>query len=160
MYCATSDRSVTTRGISSVTGTDSWASCGKTSRNQPTPPASMAAAPRMLTNTLVQRPANRRQAPNANTSGHGVDAGTLIVPADLSLVIGTDPVAILVPSASDAINDSQDDHPHHIHEVPIQRQHIHVPGMCRRDFAQQSQDRHKSKGKQADGYVECMQADE
>src|SRR5579862_4806176 len=59
-------------------GTTSSRGCGKTSRNQPTQPASASRAPRQLTDMLVTRPANSSPAPSAKINGHAVGAGTSI----------------------------------------------------------------------------------
>src|SRR6202451_1421715 len=60
------------------TGTTSSCSCGKTSQNQPTEPATDSSAPRQLTDVLVTRPANNSAAPSAKMNGHAVGAGTSI----------------------------------------------------------------------------------
>ena len=60
-------------------GMDSCFSCGNTSRNQPTQPASVKIAPRMLTEALVTNPAKTNVRPKARTIGHAVGAGSSIV---------------------------------------------------------------------------------
>ena len=72
-------RVVVTAGAGRSTGTDSWASCGRTSRNQPTAPAMARIAPSTLTAPLVTNPANSSVIPNASTIGHAVGAGTSTV---------------------------------------------------------------------------------
>src|SRR5713226_9965951 len=59
---------------------DSCFSCGNTSRNHPTQPASVKIAPRMLTEALVTNPAKTNAIPKARMIGHAVGAGSSIVP--------------------------------------------------------------------------------
>src|SRR6266478_5846008 len=101
--------------ISSLTkGAHSRDSTGRTSRNQPTAPATTNIAPRMLTETAVTNPANTSVIPNASTIGHAVAAGTSILSG----------MFIAPPLDSDHVNHQEDHHPDRIHEVPIQRENL------------------------------------
>src|ERR1700722_18980420 len=103
------------------TGTSSSCSWGKTSRNQPTEPASDSRAPRQLTDMLVTRPANSSAAPSAKINGHAVGAGTSISRAargpgfDLSVAdrVGMD------TSAPQNVNYRENHDPYGIDKMPV-----------------------------------------
>src|ERR1700722_5277775 len=103
------------------TGITSSCSRGRTSRNQPTEPASDSSAPRQLTDMLVTRPANRSATPNASRNGHAVGAGTAIsrgasgFGVDLSVA---DSGAIYT-SASKNVNYDENHNPHRVDEMPV-----------------------------------------
>src|ERR1700756_3261841 len=94
---------------SRTTGSHSWASTGRTSRNQPTAPAIANIAPRMLTGVAVTIPAHTRVNPNASTIGQAVGAGTSICFW----------MFIPPPLNSDYVHDGENHDPYRIHEVPI-----------------------------------------
>src|SRR5438093_4800907 len=105
-------RAVATAGMVCRIGTVSYASRGNTSRNQPTAPAIESTAPRALIEMLVTKPAKSSVTPKARTIGHAVGAG--ISSVVLSVAI----------SAPDDVDDCEDDDPHYVDEVPIERQHV------------------------------------
>src|SRR5262249_44011104 len=119
---STTRRSVVMRISSATTGTVSSCSCGRTSRNQPIDPARESTAPSKLTEKLVTRPANNKVHPKARTKGQAVDAGTSISRGDwrvsLNCSVVSD-VAIFFPSASQNVNDGENDDPNYIHKMPI-----------------------------------------
>src|SRR6266478_9238799 len=86
---------------SSATGAHSWDSAGRTSRNQPTAPATARTAPSRLTEAAVTSPAKTSVKPNARTIGHAVAAGASIF------------------SNSDDIDHRENDDPDGIHKVPV-----------------------------------------
>src|ERR1700685_4378030 len=107
------------------TGTTSSCSYGKTSRNQPTEPASNSRAPRQLTDVLVTRPANSSAAPSAKMNGHAVGAGTSISRGTRGLSLNcsvADSLAIYT-SASKNVNYRKNHKPYGIDEVPVHRKH-------------------------------------
>src|SRR6266478_4674971 len=104
---------------SSATGTHSWDSAGRTSRNQPTAPATARAAPSTLTEAAVTSPAKTSAKPKARTTGHAVEAGTSIL------------------SNSDHIDYRKNHNPDGIHKVPVHRQNLHAPGMLFPDVSEE-----------------------
>src|SRR5215469_18367623 len=122
-------RSVVTRTSSATTDTVSSCSCGKTSRNQPIDPARESTAPSRLTETLVTRPANNKVHPKARTNGQTVGAGTSISRGGCRLSLNfslTSKVAMLLPSASQNIHNSENDDPNCIHKMPVHGEHFYV----------------------------------
>src|SRR3989442_11273591 len=99
---------------SAATVTHSWDSTGRTSRNQPTAPATANTPPRMLNEAAVTIPAKTRVSPNASTMGHAVGAGT-------SILFG---VSIAPPLDSDHIHNREHDDPDCIHEAPVHGQNF------------------------------------
>src|ERR1700733_14021013 len=107
------------------TGTTSSCSCGKTSQNQPTEPASDSSAPRQLTEVLVTSPANSSPTPSARMNGHAVGAGTSISRGARGLWFRcsvADGIAIY-SSASKNVNYGEHHNPHGIDEMPVHREH-------------------------------------
>src|SRR5208283_4776693 len=105
---------------------------GKTSRNQPMQPARESTAPRRLTDRLVTRPANIKVKPKAKTKGHAVGAGTSISRGarGLSLICSVVRNVVMVlpqrsSSASQHVNNGENNHPNSIDEVPVHREHFH-----------------------------------
>src|SRR5271169_5619823 len=102
------------------TVTTSTCSCGKTSRNQPTTPASDSTAPRQLTDVLVTRPANSSATPKAKMNGHAVGAGTSISRGTCRLSFNcsvADRVGMCT-SASENVNNGENDNPYDVDEMP------------------------------------------
>ena len=71
------DEGAVTGSGSTRTGSRRWT--GRTSRNQPTAPHSVAITPTTVTSAFVTRPAHASVIPNAAIIGHAVGAGTSIV---------------------------------------------------------------------------------
>src|SRR5215467_13238368 len=108
-------------------------------------PASESTAPRMLTETLVTRPANNKVHPKARTNGQAVGAGTSISLGVCRLSLNSSVisnVAISLPSASQNVNDGEDDDPNRIYKMPIQGKHFYTPGVFRAHPAGKREDRH------------------
>src|SRR5215471_20986114 len=148
---------------SATTGTVSSCSRGKTSRNQPMHPARESTAPSKLTETWVTRPANNKLHPNARTKGQAVGAGTSISRGVWRLSFNSSVisnVAISLPSASQNVNDSENDDPNRIHKVPVQRKHFHTARVLGADLARKGKDRHDDEHDDSHGDVERMQANE
>src|SRR5262249_33621986 len=111
----------------------------------PTHPASARTTPRTLTDTAVSRPANMSVTPAARTSGHAVGAGTSISRA-LRSEGGGASVTTAVSSAPDHVDDREDDDPDGVHEVPVERDHVHAGRLLAVDVAgdgEQRDDRHQ-----------------
>src|SRR5262249_18071760 len=143
-------------GTTVTTTSCAW---GRTSRNQPTQPASASTTPRTLTDTAVSKPANMSVTPAARTSGHAVGAGISISKA-LRSDDGTGCMATAVSSAPDHVDDREDDDPDPVDEVPVQSEHIDAGRVLPSDVAgdrEQRDDRHQD---QADDDVERVQADQ
>src|SRR5262245_22445371 len=138
-------RPVVIRKSSETTGTDSSCCRGKTSRNQPTQPATESTAPRTVTDRLVRSPANNKVNPKANTSGHAVDAGTSIsrgAPEFSRVCSAGSSVAISSPVspasrllAAHDVDHGEDDHPNAIDKMPIHRKHEIGRASCRERVA-------------------------
>src|SRR5215471_2634540 len=112
-----------------TTGTVTSCSCGKTSRNQPMHPARESTAPSKVTEMLVTRPANNKVHPKASTKGQAVGAGTSISRGLWRLSLNSSVisnVAISLPSASQNVNNGENDDPNHIHKVPVHRKHFYT----------------------------------
>src|SRR5260370_32143527 len=108
---------------------DSCFSCGNTSRNHPTQPATMKIATRMLTEALVTNPANTNVSPKARMIGHAVGAGSSIVRgacSPASRLSISDPIFQFLLLSSNHVNDRKNHNPHGIHEVPVQRQDVNT----------------------------------
>src|ERR1700690_1893862 len=103
------------------TGTASSCSCGKTSRNQPTQPATDSRAPRQLTDVLVTRPAKISAAPRAEMNGHAVGAGTSISRRAGGLSFNCSVVDSLAidTSASKNVNYRENDNPYGVDKMPV-----------------------------------------
>src|SRR5215831_10243717 len=131
---ATSRRSVTIGTASVTSGTLSCCSWGSSWRNQPTQPETARIAPSVLTMPLVSRPAKSSATPKARTTGHAVGAGNstlagVLVPFGFtsgsiakSLSLADCPQFRF--SFPDDIHHGEYDHPHDVHKMPIERQHI------------------------------------
>src|SRR5438309_1220548 len=103
-------------------GMDSCFSWGNTSRNQPTQPASVKIAPRMLTEVLVTNPAKTNVRPKARMIGHAVGAGSSIVFCIALSVSGgsssvSEGIFQYLSSSSNHVHDRENDNPHHVSEV-------------------------------------------
>src|SRR5712675_2395916 len=158
--CTTSRRVVSGGAGAGSVITSSWASRGRTWRNQPTTPAMAATAPSALTAALVARPPNRSIAPNARTSGQGVDAGTSTTSGELSWSGRWDSTDTRSSSATDDVDDQEDRDPHDVDEMPVQTQEVDARGMLSFDVAAGSQQRDGGEGHQADRHMERVQPDE
>src|SRR6267143_1843583 len=148
--CTTSRRVVSGGAGAGSALTFSCASRGRTWRNQPTTPATAATAPSALTAALVASPANRSIAPNARTSGQGVDAGTSTTSGELSWSGRRDSTDTRSSSATDDVDDQEDRDP----------QDVDARGMLSFDVAAGSQQRDGGEGDQADRHMERVQPDE
>src|SRR5215467_584732 len=164
---STTRRSVVMRISSATTGTVSSRSCGKTSRNQPIDPARASTAPSKLTETLVTRPANNRVQPNARAKGQAVGAGTCISRAVPWLSLNSSVISnvaislfLFVASASQHVNDSENDDPNRIHKMPVQGKHFYSRGVFFPDPAGQGEDRHNNHHDHSCSDVKRVQADE
>src|SRR5215469_18758717 len=117
---------------SATTETVTSCSCGKTSRNQPMHPARESTAPSKVTEMLVTRPANNKVHPKASTKGQAVGAGTSISRGLWRLSLNSSVisnVAISLPSASQNVNNGENDDPNHIYKMPIQGKHFYTTRM-------------------------------
>src|ERR1700684_3864131 len=114
------------------TGTTSSCWCGKTSRNQPTEPATDSRAPRQLTDVLVTRPANSSAAPSAKMNGHAVGAGTSISRGarGLSLNCSVADCVGMYPSSSKNVYYRETHTPYGIDEMPVHREHRDTTGLA------------------------------
>src|SRR5260221_318806 len=149
---STARRSVLTRTSSGTTVTATSWGRGRTSRNQPTPPARASTTPRTLTEAAVSRPANISVTPAARTIGHAVGAGTSISMAAR--------FSISLSSAPKHVDDGEHDDPDGVHEVPVEGQHSDPRRMLPADVpgdGERRDDRHEN---QADDHVERVQADQ
>ena len=118
------------RHVLGATGTVSCFSSGKTSRNQPTYPVIASNAPRTLTEALVTSPVKTKATPNAAQRGHAVGAGIASAAGRLLLLIGRKPTGSCAsPLSANEVDNAEDDDPHRIHEVPIDREHVHAVGV-------------------------------
>src|SRR6266481_4772758 len=158
--CTTSRRAVSGGAGAGSALTLSCASRGRTWRNQPTIPATAATAPSALTAALVASPANRSIAPNARTSGQGVDAGTSTTSGELSWSGRRDSTDTCSSSATDDVDDQEDRDPHDVDEMPVQTQEVDARGMLSFDVAAGSQQRDRRERNQADRHMEGVQPDE
>src|SRR5215470_16823965 len=131
------------RMSSGTTGTLCSCSCGNTSRNQPMHPARESTAPNKLTEALVTRPANNKVHPKARTKGQAVGAGTSISRGVWRLSLNSSVisnVAISLPSASQNVNDSENNDPDRVHKMPVQGKHFHTTGVLPSDSAGKGKD--------------------
>src|SRR5215469_1939428 len=140
---------------SGSTGTISCRSCGKTSRNHPMLPARLSTTPTRLTATLVSSPVNSSVRPKANTIGHTVGAGS-------STEVGSFAVSVRISSAmlrssSDQVHYGENDDPNHVYKMPVQREHIHVLGVCLVYLARERQKHYQRQPHQTRGHVKCVQ---
>src|SRR5215472_15676186 len=150
---STTRRSVAMRISSATTGTVSSCSRGRTSRNQPMHPAKESTAPSKLTETLVTSPANNKEHPKARTKGQAVGTGTSISRGVSRLLLNCSfisNVAISLPSASQNVNDSENDDPNH----------FHTTGVLPSDSAGKGEDRYNDEHDQSCSDVKRVQADE
>src|SRR6267143_685735 len=93
----------------------------------------------------VRRPANIKVKPKARTRGHAVDAGTSIstgTPGLCSAFFTDTSVAIFSSSAAQNVNNSENDNPHGIHEMPVQGEHVDPSRLLRSDAPCQSEEQH------------------
>src|SRR6516162_399377 len=160
---STTRRSVVMRISSATTGTVTSCSCGKTSRNQPIDPARESTAPSKLKETLVTRPANNKVHPKARTKGQAVGAGTSISRGVWRLSLNcslTNKVAMLLPSASQNVDNGEDDDPNHIHKMPVQGKDFHTRRVFLSDAVGKGKDRHNDEHDHSHSDVKRMQADE
>src|SRR5262245_35280456 len=159
---STTRRSVPMRRSSATIATASSCSRGRTSRNQPMPPATDSTKPRAVTDTFVSRPANASVHPDASTSGHAVGAGTSSarrsrgLEARRSMVSGTD----MISSARDDVHDGEHDDPDGVDEVPVEREDVDARRVDQPDPTDHAERQHDREHHEADGDVERMQADE
>src|SRR5712671_5964654 len=155
-------RSVALEGSSAKTGTTSSCSCGKTSRNQPTQPASVSTAPSTLTDALVRSPAKSSANPTASTRGHAEEAGNSISrgPFELSLSWSAN-TEVVIPSPDSSsgnnVNHGEDNDPDCIHKMPVQRKHIQTSGMLPADTPRQAEKEHDTEHEQTGGDVKRVQ---
>src|SRR5215469_8358536 len=141
---STTRRSVAIRISSATTGTASSCSRGRTSRNQPMHPARESTAPSKLTETLVTSPANNKQHPKARTKGQAVGAGTSISRGVSRLSLNCSfisNVAILLPSASQDVNDGKNHDPNRINKMPVQGKHFYTTRVFPSEPARKGEDR-------------------
>src|SRR6267143_5633597 len=158
--CTTSRRVVSGGAGAGSALTCSCASRGRTWRNQPTIPATAATAPSALTAALVASPANRSIAPNARTSGQGVDAGTSTTSGELSWSGRRDSTDTRSSSATDDVDDQEDRDPHDVDEMPVQAQKVDARGVLALDVTAGGQERDGGHRKHANGDVEGVQSDQ
>src|SRR5271163_1595208 len=123
---------------------------GRTSRNQPTAPAMATTAPSMLSDSAVTNPANTSVIPKARASGHAVGAG-------ISILSG---ICIAPLLNSDNVNNSENDYPNCVHEVPVHCQDLHPlrvfgPKLCR-----EVKNCHGEKSEQSYCYVKRVETDQ
>src|SRR5580704_4766159 len=147
---------------SGTTGTTSSCSYGRTSRNQPTAPATDSRAPRQLTDVLVTRPANSSAAPSAKMNGHAVGAGTSISRGARGLSLNcsiADGFAIYT-SASKNVNYGENHDPYCIDEVPVHREHFDATRLLHSHTATKSEHRNGREHDETCGDVKRVQADE
>src|SRR5580658_7794311 len=143
------------------TGTTSSCSCGKTSRNQPTEPATDSRAPRQLTDVLVTRPANSSAAPSAKMNGHAVGEGTSISRGARGLSLNcsvVDSVAMYT-SASENVDYGENHNPYGIDEMPIHREHFDVIRPDHFPTATKSEHRNRREHGETCGDMKRMQPD-
>src|SRR5262249_34693210 len=69
-------------------------------------------------------------------------------------------VAISCPSTTDDVDDSENDDPDRIHEMPVQRQHVDTTGLIRTNTAGQTEQQRDQKHHKTGSHVKGMQADE
>src|SRR5262245_19273887 len=115
-------------------------------------PATANTTPRKLTERLVRSPANIRVIPTANTIGHAVGAGSSMSTVARSLA--------MAPSAPDHVHDGEDDDPHGVDEVPVERERPDARRVLAADEAGDGEDRHDRHQHDTDGDVERVQSDE
>src|SRR5262249_17383635 len=144
------------------TGTVSSCSCGKTSRNHPTQPATARTMPRILTDALVRRPANIKAKPKDKTIGHAVDAGTSIsagarVPFSTCFTVS---VAISFSSTAQNINHSENNYPNGIYKMPVQGKYVDTSGLLRTNSACEPEEQHNAQHDQSRDDVKGMQANQ
>src|ERR1700731_2576825 len=143
------------------TGTTSSCSCGKTSRNQPTEPATDSRAPRQLTDVLVTRPANSSAAPSAKMNGHAVGAGTSISRGARGFSLNcsvVDSVAIYT-SAAENVNYGKNHNPYGVDEMPVHREHFDVTRLLHSHTTTKSEHRNDREHDETAGDVKPVQAD-
>ncbi len=92
-------------------------------------PLSARIAPRRLTDELVTKPAKTKVRPKARMIGQAVGAGISIVSVRSSAFARASMLVLFSISASNDINDGEDDNPNCVHEVPIERQHVDALGI-------------------------------
>src|SRR6185369_3448765 len=141
------------------TGTVSWRSWGRTSRNQDTQPATSSSAPVTLIEKWVTRPAVIRLAPKATTRGAAVGAGRSTVfarSARTSSRRGRSSVTCLL-SAPDDVDDGEHDDPDDVHEVPVEPEDVRAVRVLARDLALEGQPQDDGQADDADDHVEGVQ---
>src|SRR5258707_13897423 len=153
-------RSVLTRTSSGTTVRTTSCARGRTSRNQPTPPAIASTTPRTLTEAAVSRPAKTSVTPAARTMGQAVGAGSSISRAVRSDGGATCGVAMAVSSAPDDVDDGEHDDPDDVDEVPVEGKHADAPGVLPADVSGDGEQRHDRHQSQADDHVQPVQADQ
>src|SRR3984893_11981935 len=130
---------------------------GKTSRNQPTQPASASIAPRTLTGAPVRSPVNISVNPEARTRGHMVAAGISISP--LSTMGSLDGSVAILSSAAKNVNHGKHHDPDRIDKMPVHRKHFHARRLLRPDAASQAKKEYDAKHYQTRGDVKTVQPD-
>src|ERR1700728_74666 len=141
--------------------TTSSCSCGKTSRNQPTEPASDSSAPRQLTDVLVTRPAKSSATPMAKINGHAVGAGTSISRGErVSFNCSVADRVSIDSSASKNVNYRENHNPYGIHEMPVHREHFDVIRLLHSHATSTTEYGDDRKHDETSSDVKRMQADE
>src|ERR1700724_2799657 len=136
-------REVVADNSSEDMGTTSSCSRGKTSRNQPTQPASVSIAPRTLTGAPVRSPVNISVIPEARTRGHMVAAGTSTSP--LGTMGSVDGSVGILSSAPKNVNHGKHHDPDRIDKMTVHRKHFHARRLFRPDAAAHSKKKHNAK---------------
>src|SRR4051812_42167954 len=173
-------RRVVTRVSSGIIASASSCWWGRTSRNQPAQAATASTAPTAVTETFVSRPANIMVNPADRTSGHAVGAGTSILVSSLAMFpliekrhfsaqVGPTPTCsrstrsclarAAGASPSDDVDHGEHDHPHRVHEMPVERQHVHARRLSGADAAGKPEQKDNGQHQQTDGDVKRVQAD-
>ena len=111
----------------SATATSSCCSCGKTSRNHPTHPASMSTPPSMPIRALVTGPAAAKVHPKANTMGHAVTAGSGMFRSARSSPRMN--CLLSIDSPSHQVHNRENHDPYRIDKVPVQREDLDALGV-------------------------------
>src|SRR4030095_15644674 len=136
-----------------VTGTCSSCSSGSTHRHHPTPPTRARATPTTLTARWVTSPANPRVTPSATTIGHGVGAGSAMLPGSVDRLTAC-------PSSSNYVDHREDDDPHAVHEVPVPGDELDALGMDGLEDAGACEDEAEAQHEESENHVRRVQADE
>src|SRR5262245_3825401 len=131
------------------TATASRRCAGRTSRNQPTAPHSIATTPTIETRTWVTSPAPTSTIPNAVIMGHAVGAGTTIGPRSSAIAL-----------SPHHVHREEHDHPHAVHEVPVPGEQLGALDVPVVDVPPQRQDQDQADDGEPDRHVQRVQPDE